>query len=99
MFPFIFKYPETKKYELDTELKHSYDNCNYCCKFIDLIDWILEHVINENRTRRTIIKKLKEMCLIVNSKVSLTFFYNIILYALKGKTNDLESFLIVIYLF
>ncbi|XP_071645976.1 protein timeless homolog [Temnothorax longispinosus] len=34
----------------------------------DLIDWILEHVINENRTRRTIIKKLKEMCLIVNSK-------------------------------
>ncbi|XP_011690831.1 PREDICTED: protein timeless homolog isoform X1 [Wasmannia auropunctata] len=34
----------------------------------DLIDWILEHVINENRTRRIIIKKLKEMCLIVNSK-------------------------------
>ncbi|XP_018314888.1 LOW QUALITY PROTEIN: protein timeless homolog [Mycetomoellerius zeteki] len=34
----------------------------------DLIDWLLEHVINENRTRRTIIKKLKEMCLIVNSK-------------------------------
>ncbi|XP_018375486.1 PREDICTED: protein timeless homolog [Trachymyrmex cornetzi] len=34
----------------------------------DLIDWLLDHVINENRTRRTIIKKLKEMCLIVNSK-------------------------------
>ncbi|KYN04845.1 Protein timeless like protein [Cyphomyrmex costatus] len=34
----------------------------------DLIDWLLEHIINENRTRRTIIKKLKEMCLIVNSK-------------------------------
>jgi hypothetical protein len=35
-----------------------------------LIDWLLEHIINENRTRRSIIKKLKEMCLIVNSKVS-----------------------------
>ncbi|XP_012222325.1 protein timeless homolog isoform X1 [Linepithema humile] len=34
----------------------------------DLIDWLLEHLINENRTRRTVIKKLKEMCLIVNSK-------------------------------
>ncbi|KAH0946632.1 hypothetical protein HN011_005794 [Eciton burchellii] len=34
----------------------------------DLIDWLLEHIINENRTRRSIIKKLKEMCLIVNSK-------------------------------
>ncbi|XP_039305903.1 protein timeless homolog isoform X2 [Solenopsis invicta] len=34
----------------------------------DLIDWLLENVVNENRTRRTIIKKLKEMCLIVNSK-------------------------------
>ncbi|XP_012535516.2 protein timeless homolog isoform X2 [Monomorium pharaonis] len=34
----------------------------------DLIDWLLEHIINENRTRRTVIKKLKEMCLIVNSK-------------------------------
>ncbi|XP_029159250.1 protein timeless homolog [Nylanderia fulva] len=34
----------------------------------DVIDWILEHIINEARTRRTIIKKLKEMCLIVNSK-------------------------------
>ncbi|XP_070151223.1 protein timeless homolog [Polyergus mexicanus] len=34
----------------------------------DLIDWLLEHIINENRTRRTIIKKLKEMSLIVNSK-------------------------------
>ncbi|CAL1677972.1 unnamed protein product [Lasius platythorax] len=34
----------------------------------DVIDWILEHIINETRTRRTIIKKLKEMSLIVNSK-------------------------------
>ncbi|KAG5333986.1 TIM protein, partial [Acromyrmex charruanus] len=34
----------------------------------DLIDWLLDHIINENRTRRIIIKKLKEMCLIVNSK-------------------------------
>ncbi|KAL0125370.1 hypothetical protein PUN28_004481 [Cardiocondyla obscurior] len=34
----------------------------------DVIDWLLEHLINETRTRRTIIKKLKEMCLIVNSK-------------------------------
>ncbi|CAK9829894.1 Protein timeless homolog [Anthophora retusa] len=33
----------------------------------DVIDWILEH-INQERTRRGIIKKLKEMCLIVNSK-------------------------------
>ncbi|KAK1135237.1 hypothetical protein K0M31_008008 [Melipona bicolor] len=33
----------------------------------DVVDWILEH-INQERTRRGIIKKLKEMCLIVNSK-------------------------------
>ncbi|XP_017793791.1 PREDICTED: protein timeless homolog [Habropoda laboriosa] len=33
----------------------------------DVIDWILEH-INQERTRRGIIKKLKELCLIVNSK-------------------------------
>ncbi|XP_060821669.1 protein timeless homolog isoform X2 [Bombus pascuorum] len=33
----------------------------------DVIDWILEH-INQERTRRGIMKKLKEMCLIVNSK-------------------------------
>ncbi|KAI4503488.1 hypothetical protein M0802_001710, partial [Mischocyttarus mexicanus] len=35
---------------------------------IDLIDWILERLINESRTRRGVIKKLKEMCLVVNSK-------------------------------
>lgn len=34
----------------------------------DLIDWILENIINENRTRRAVMKKLKEMCLIVNSR-------------------------------
>ncbi|XP_014475495.1 PREDICTED: protein timeless homolog [Dinoponera quadriceps] len=34
----------------------------------DLIDWLLEHIINEDRTRRTVIKKLREMCLVVNSK-------------------------------
>ncbi|XP_014609708.1 PREDICTED: protein timeless homolog isoform X1 [Polistes canadensis] len=34
----------------------------------DLIDWILERLINETRTRRGVIKKLKEMCLVVNSK-------------------------------
>ncbi|XP_020292361.1 protein timeless homolog isoform X2 [Pseudomyrmex gracilis] len=34
----------------------------------DLIDWLLDHLINENRTRRTVIKKLKELHLIVNSK-------------------------------
>ncbi|XP_017893332.1 protein timeless homolog isoform X2 [Ceratina calcarata] len=33
----------------------------------DVIDWILDH-INQERTRRSIIKKLKELCLIVNSK-------------------------------
>ncbi|XP_033298193.1 protein timeless homolog, partial [Bombus bifarius] len=33
----------------------------------DVVDWILEH-INQERTRRGIMKKLKEMCLIVNSK-------------------------------
>lgn len=35
----------------------------------DLVDWILERLINETRTRRGVIKKLKEMCLVVNSKV------------------------------
>ncbi|XP_015606157.1 protein timeless homolog [Cephus cinctus] len=34
----------------------------------DLIDWILENIISDNRTRRGVIKKLKEMSLIVNSK-------------------------------
>ncbi|KAK2582180.1 hypothetical protein KPH14_004537 [Odynerus spinipes] len=34
----------------------------------DLVDWILERLINETRTRRGVIKKLKEMCLVVNSK-------------------------------
>ncbi|XP_048512372.1 protein timeless homolog isoform X2 [Athalia rosae] len=34
----------------------------------DLVDWLLENIINDSRTRRGIIKKLKEMCLIVNSK-------------------------------
>ncbi|KAK0179064.1 hypothetical protein PV327_007889 [Microctonus hyperodae] len=34
----------------------------------DLIDWLLENIISDNRTRRGIIKKLKEMHLIVNSK-------------------------------
>ncbi|XP_034934838.1 protein timeless homolog isoform X2 [Chelonus insularis] len=34
----------------------------------DLIDWLLENIISEDRTRRSIIKKLKEMHLIVNSK-------------------------------
>ncbi|XP_031834411.1 circadian regulator timeout [Nomia melanderi] len=33
----------------------------------DLVDWLLENITQE-RTRRGIIKKLKEMCLIVNSK-------------------------------
>nr|XP_012151360.1 PREDICTED: protein timeless homolog [Megachile rotundata] len=33
----------------------------------DVVDWILEN-INQERTRRGIIKKLKELCLIVNSK-------------------------------
>ncbi|XP_033230286.1 protein timeless homolog [Belonocnema kinseyi] len=34
----------------------------------DLIDWLLDNLINKDRTRRAVIKKLKEMCLIVNSK-------------------------------
>ncbi|XP_076297468.1 circadian regulator timeout [Lasioglossum baleicum] len=33
----------------------------------DLVDWILEN-INQERTRQGVIKKLKELCLIVNSK-------------------------------
>ncbi|XP_033326523.2 circadian regulator timeout [Megalopta genalis] len=33
----------------------------------DLVDWILEN-INQERTRHGVMKKLKEMCLIVNSK-------------------------------
>ncbi|XP_076654997.1 circadian regulator timeout isoform X2 [Halictus rubicundus] len=33
----------------------------------DLVDWILEN-INQERTRRGVIKKLKDLCLIVNSK-------------------------------
>lgn len=40
-----------------------------CFIHLDVVDWILEH-INQERTRRGIMKKLKEMCLIVNSKVS-----------------------------
>ncbi|THK33002.1 protein timeless homolog [Diachasma alloeum] len=34
----------------------------------DLIDWILENIISDNRTRRGVIKKLKELHLIVNSQ-------------------------------
>ncbi|XP_012279584.1 protein timeless homolog [Orussus abietinus] len=34
----------------------------------DLIDWLLENLNNKDRTRRGVIKKLKELCLIVNSK-------------------------------
>ncbi|XP_044599449.1 protein timeless homolog isoform X2 [Cotesia glomerata] len=34
----------------------------------DIIDWILENIISDDRTRRGVIKKLKEMHLIVNSK-------------------------------
>ncbi|XP_046476559.1 protein timeless homolog [Neodiprion pinetum] len=34
----------------------------------DLVDWLLKNIINDNRTRRGVIKKLKEMSLIVNSK-------------------------------
>ncbi|KAG7212893.1 hypothetical protein KM043_002244 [Ampulex compressa] len=34
----------------------------------DLIDWLLENIINQERTRRGVMKKLKEMCLVVNSK-------------------------------
>ncbi|XP_063971887.1 protein timeless homolog [Diachasmimorpha longicaudata] len=34
----------------------------------DLVDWILENLISDNRTRRGVIKKLKELHLIVNSK-------------------------------
>ena len=40
---------------------------------LDVVDWILEH-INQERTRRGIMKKLKEMYLIVNSKVSFFAF-------------------------
>lgn len=32
--------------------------------FIDVIDWILENLIDQNRTRRSVIAKLKELGLI-----------------------------------
>lgn len=51
-------------------------NTRMLFKFLDLIDWLLDHLINENRTRRTVIKKLKELHLIVNSKVSCIFLLN-----------------------
>lgn len=34
----------------------------------DLIDWLLDNLINKDRTSRGVMKKLREMCLIVNSK-------------------------------
>lgn len=34
----------------------------------DLIDWLLENLINKDRTSRGVLKKMREMCLIVNSK-------------------------------
>lgn len=37
-----------------------------------MVDWILENLISDNRTRRGVIKKLKEMCLVVNSKSTKT---------------------------
>lgn len=46
---------------------------------LDLIDWLLEH-INQERTRRGIMKKLKEMFLIVNSKVSALLIFSIFVY-------------------
>ena len=39
--------------------------------FKDLVSWILANLIRDDRTRRSLMKKLKEMCLIANSKVSL----------------------------
>lgn len=38
-------------------------NCIVCLK-IDVIDWILDNLIEKNRTRRGIIKKMKELGLI-----------------------------------
>lgn len=37
----------------------------YSCLFIsDVIDWMLENLIDQTRTRRSVIKKLKDMGLI-----------------------------------
>ncbi|KAF7990289.1 hypothetical protein HCN44_000094 [Aphidius gifuensis] len=36
----------------------------------DVVDWILENMIREDRTRRSVVKKLKELYLITNTKKS-----------------------------
>ncbi|XP_043268843.1 protein timeless homolog [Venturia canescens] len=42
----------------------------------DLVDWILENLISDNRTRRGVMKKLKEMCLVVNPNTKKTAAQN-----------------------
>ncbi|XP_017756744.1 PREDICTED: protein timeless homolog, partial [Eufriesea mexicana] len=54
---------ETQEDELRTLfMEHQTNNYSQ-----DIVSWILQN-INQERTRRGVIKKLKEMCLIVNSK-------------------------------
>ena len=36
--------------------------------FTDIVDWIVNNLIDNTRTRRGVLKKLKEMCLLVNYK-------------------------------
>lgn len=38
-----------------------------------MIDWLLENLINKDRTQRQVMKKLKDLMLVVNSKVRIPF--------------------------
>lgn len=35
--------------------------------FIDVVDWIVNNLIDNTRTRRAVLKKLKEMCLLADN--------------------------------
>lgn len=41
--------------------------CYNVLNFVDVIDWILENLIDQNRTRRGVISKLKELGLIFHA--------------------------------
>ncbi|OAD57363.1 Protein timeless like protein [Eufriesea mexicana] len=61
---------ETQEDELRTLfMEHQTNNYSQ-----DIVSWILQN-INQERTRRGVIKKLKEMCLIVNSKPCTQYIY------------------------
>lgn len=36
--------------------------------FSDIVDWIVNNLIDNTRSRRAVLKKLKEMCLLVDYK-------------------------------